>query len=416
MNATQVIGDAGEKPAVIGRRRAMVLFMVAFLTWMLTNMDQSLFGYAVPDLIREFDISIDHVGMLISLCYVAGIASAMAGGILTDLFGPRWTLPICLGVSAALVGAQGLVTGVAAFSILRVAAYGFSAALSPICNAVVANAVSDKHRPLLMATLQCAYPMGWFVASFLVAPLISGFGWRMPFLVVFGVVPIAMLFWWLLPKGNPARASVQTIESVTPDEPRMHPVRELWMEHRSKALLGALAFFLYGGAAAGTVFYLPTFFREVRGYDAETATYIVGLSYGISMIGYFGSGLVSQTLFSRRTTTIIWMLAAAVGLLMMIWLPTSVGQDIAMFSGAAIFFFGTSAILTVYLVEIFPKHIRATATGICASGGISAGSALFPMLVAHFTHSLGWQMSLTIVIVPLLVLSAIVTWAMPKDR
>jgi AAHS family 4-hydroxybenzoate transporter-like MFS transporter len=394
-------------------RAPIVIFLVALGTWTLSNMDQSLFGYAVPDLIAEFGISIDWIGRLISLSFVAGILTAAVAGVATDTWGAKWTLPFCLGLSALLVGVQGFAASATGFAVLRVSGYAFSATLSPITSALVANLYGEKRRPMMVSILQCGVPLGWFIASFAVAPLIRGHGWRLPFMVAFAVIPIAILFFFLLPRRDrvvPPAAAATASAAATGG----NPFGRLLCEHLRKALICTAIFFLYGGAIAGTIYYLPTFFREVRGYDAATAAQIVGLSYGISMIGYVGSAIVSQRWLSRRTTAMIFLSTASVTVLAMLWLPRTIGEDIAIFSVSTIFFFGSASILTVYLLEIFPREVRATAAGVCASGGLCAGSVLFPMVVAGLTGALGWQMALTVTVPPLLLISALLLLGLPR--
>jgi SHS family lactate transporter-like MFS transporter len=386
-------------PTKRGVAPALTILLVAFATWMLTNMDQSLFGYAVPDIVRSFGLSIDSIGLLISASFVAGIFGAALGGMATDVWGARRTLPVCLGISALLVGLQGFAGSAATFALLRIVGYTFSAALAPICNAMVGNISRSDRRPMMIAILQCGYPLGWAIASFAATPLIATGGWRAPFLLGFVVVPIAGLFYWLLPaQGRTQTASAPLIEAP---KGRASPLATLLREHRLKTIVGTMIFFLYGGSVAGTIFYLPAFFRETRGYDAITAAHIVGLSWGVSMAGYIGAALVGQTLLSRRSTTILWMLLALVLMLVMIWLPRSVTQDVVAFSAAAIFFFGTAAISTAYLLEIFPENLRGTASGLCGSGGLCAGSVVFPLMVARLSQVAGWQVALSASVAPL---------------
>jgi MFS family permease len=387
------------------------IFLAVMAAWILTNMDQSLFGYAVPDLMQTFGLSIDQIGLLISASFVAGMIATAACGTATDIFGARYTLPLCLGVSALLVGLQSLTTSAGLFSGLRIVSYALSTALAPICSALIANVYDDRRRPMMVAILNCGYPFGWFIASFAIVPLITGHGWRLPFMVGFVVAPVAFLLYLLLSAaGSVTRPAMTRADRARDSENR--PLALLFGRYRRTALVTGAIFFFYGGAIAGTVFYLPTFYRVVRGYGAETAAQIVGLSYGVSMIGYVGSALVSQTLLSRRATTMLWMAAAAVGVTAMIWLPHTPTQDTVLFAISAVFFFGTAAIFQVYLLELFPREVRATAAGVCASG-LCAGSVLFPIGVAWLSHVVGWPLALTLAVAPPLAVSILLLTLLP---
>ena len=108
---------------------------IAFAAWGLANMDQSLFGYAIPDLMGEFKIDLSVIGLMVSASFAAGIVITIIIGALTDRWGAKRTLPFTLGMSALLVGLQGIATSALVFGVLRVIGAGLSAALSPITNA-----------------------------------------------------------------------------------------------------------------------------------------------------------------------------------------------------------------------------------------------------------------------------------------
>ena len=380
---------------------------IAFAAWGLANMDQSLFGYAIPDLMAEFKIDLSVIGLMVSASFAAGIVITIIMGALTDRWGAKRTLPFTLGVSALLVGLQGIVTSALVFGVLRVVGAGLSAALSPITNAMVAAKAPPHLRALSIAILQCAYPFGWFVASTFVAPLIAHSGWRAPFLIAFAVVPVALLFTFIMPSKT---KDVEVVQAKRPSS-----IAALFTKpYRSRTLLFGLTFLLYGGAVGGTTFYMPTFFHEVRGYSSADAARIVGLSYGIGIIGYIGAALVSEYVFGRRKTSLIWTWLGAIAFLGTIWLPRSVNQDIAAFGATTVFFYGASAILLIYLLESFPEHLRTTAAAVSGTACISAGFMTFPVLTTLVVKSVGWQLGFSAVIVPALVVVGLLMMVLPE--
>jgi MFS family permease len=81
----------------------------------------------------------------------------------------------------------------------------------------------------------------------------------------------------------------------------------------------------------------------------------------------------------------------------------------------AIFSFGTSAILTTFVLEQFPTRLRATGAA-CASASISLGFALFPVIVTYFVARIGWQSAITACVAPLLFLSGLSVLAMTPPQ
>ena len=183
------------------------------------------------------------------------------------------------------------------------------------------------------------------------------------------------------------------------------------------AVFCAGAFFLYGGAVGGTTFYLPTFFTAVRGYDSATAASIVGLSYGIGVIGYIGSALVSDHLLGPRPTAVLWLWLGGLGMAATLWLPHTPAQDIAAFGATCIFFYGSASIMAILLMDVFPPDIRATAAATCGTASLSAGFIVFPILVARAVAALGWQVSFSIIVVPaVLVAGALLLGLKRRER
>jgi len=397
--------------AAYGHGTALRVLVVAFAAWLLTNVDQSLFAYAVPQLRVDFDLDLAGISYIVSLSFIAGIFIPIGVGMLTDRYGARWTLPLCLGVSALLVGVQGLVIDVSSFTSARVASFGLSAALSPITAAMVLSAAPLKWRAMAVAVLQIAYPLGWLVSSLIVAPLIEQLGWRPLFFVGFAIAPIGFLLMLLLPKHmfgpRPAPEHGAARTGL--------PVAALFRQpYRRTTLLCAVGFFFNSGAVAATAFYLPTFLNEVRGYGLGDSALIVGVGYGVSVIGYLGSAWVSTHLLTRRDTIMLWNVVGALLFLATIWGPSRMAEDVFAFGLLSIFYYGTSAILITFVLEAFPVHLRATAAAVCGTACVSGSMATFPVLVAYLVPGLGWQTTFSVIVPPALLISTLAISKMPR--
>jgi len=383
---------------------------VAFAAWGLSNMDQSLFGYAVPDLMGAFKMGLNGVSLIISASFAFGIVASIAIGVLTDSWGAKRTLPLCLGISALLVGLQAFAPSALVFGCLRVGSAGFSAALSPITNAMVAGRAPPRLRGILLAVLQCAYPFGWFIASVFAAPIMAHTGWRPAFEVAFVVIPFSIVLYLVMPRPPSVKAV-----TASPRTSLAKPLKAVFgPKYRSITIFSGLAFLLYGGAVGGSTFYMPTFFHAVRGYSAADATRIVGASYGIGIFGYIVAALVSEGLLTRRDTAVTWVWLGGLAFLATLWLPKTVTADIVVFGLTTFFFYGASAILLIYLLELFPQELRATAAAVSGTAAISAGFMIFPILTVVVVGRVGWSVGMSAVIVPALIFSGLMLLFLPR--
>ena len=402
-----IVGQpAAGKGEVAAAIRAMAgkplrIFLFCLAIWSLTNMDQSLFGYAMPGILADLHIGLDAVAVILSIGFAFTMGAAVVVGLAADRFGRRLALAVCLGLSGLFVGLQGLAHSVVTLTVFRALAFGFSGGLSPITNAFVAESAPPRIRGILVGLLQCGYPIGWFIASMVVVPLMTHYGWRAIFLVGFVVVPASLLVYRLVPESP----RFETVRQVHANQGswRVHLAELFGGSRLKRTLLIGFAFFAQGGAYAGSAFYLPTFFHAVRGYGEAEAARIVGLSYGIGVLGYVGASLVGEFVWTRRNTIVVWCWLGGVAFLGFVWLPTSVPQDIAWCGVMAIFFYGSVAIMGTYMLELYPTRLRATGAAV-NSAFLSLGFATFPVLVAHLVGVTGWQQAFSTVIPPALLL------------
>ena len=104
-----VAGERVGEPASTGffsaiRAYPLLIFCVCLLGWTLTNLDQSLFGYAVPGIRAEFGRDLGDIGWILSASFLLGSVSAVIMGVLADKYGRKSVFVGTLGASALLVG------------------------------------------------------------------------------------------------------------------------------------------------------------------------------------------------------------------------------------------------------------------------------------------------------------------------
>lgn len=384
------------------------ILIISFIAWTLTNMDQAFFGYAIPGILEEFGLPLEAVGMILTISFVISSVLLLFTGAAADRFGRGPMLSLYLAVSALLVGLQGVAGGIVLLTIFRSLGFGISTGLSPITNAYVAENVAPRLRGLAMGVLQCGYPLGWFIASFFAVPLLADHGWRTMCFAAFLVIPVAGLFYWVL-------RDAPDIPPATKASGAQSGFSVLFSKaHRRNSLASIFTYFAFGGAYAGSAFYFPTFFAEVRGYTQSDAAGLVGLSNGVGILGYLLAAIVGEYVLTRRTVFVLWALGGAMALAGLMWLPDSRLEDMIWYSLTAALFYGSLAVLPVLVAEIFPQEVRASALSICASAPLSLGFAVFPLVVPLVVGKVGWEIGFTVIICPLLVIATIAALFLPN--
>ena len=400
------------------------ILIVSFLAWTLTNMDQAFFGYALPGILQEFDLPLEAAGLILTVSFIVAATMSLFLGVTADRFGRGPMLSIYLAVSALLVGLQGVAGGIIMLTIFRALGFGFSTGLAPITNAYVVENVSARVRGIAMGILQCGYPLGWFLASLIAVPMLTHYGWRVMFFAAFSVIPLAGLFYWLLRdphagtlvKPKVAKANLDGSVSTTKVTVKSSVKRLMSEPYRKNSLVSMATYFTFGGAYAGSAFFFPTFFAETRGYTDAEAARLVGLSNGIGIFGYLLAAFVGEYLLTRRNTFIIWALSGTFALLGLLWLSDSRLSDTIWYGLMAALFYGALAVLPVLTAEIFPQEVRASALAICIAAPLNLGFAVFPFVVPLVVGMVGWQAGFSIIICPLLALSAVIALLLPNRK
>ncbi len=409
------------------------IFFICLFAWTLTNLDQSLFGYAIPGILAEFKLPLEAAGTILTISFVLGTVLIVFAGIAADRWGRGPVLTLLLVASSIFVGLQGFAATVVMLTIFRSLGFGLSGGLSPITNALVVENASDRFRGVAMGFLQCGYPLGWLLASLIAAPLLARYDWRAACYAAFLVVPLAIPIWLYLARvgdgarpaagagggagasaGVPAAGpSSAAVAAGTPPS----AIRQLFgPEFRGRSVASCLLFFTFGGAYAGSAFFFPTFFNQVRGYTPSDAALLVGLSNGIAVVGYIGAALMGEFVLSRRNVFVIWCVAGAFALLGLLWASEGRTPDMIWYALMATMFYGSQAVVPVLIAEIYPTSIRASGLAICASAPLTLGFAVFPMIVPAAIASVGWEVGLSIVVVPLLLASTVAALFLPNRR
>ena len=384
------------------------VLVVSFLAWTLANMDQAFFAYAIPGILEEFGLPLEAVGVILTVSFLIASLLLLFTGYAADRFGRGPMLSMFLAASALLVGLQGVAGGVIMLTLFRALGFGISSGLSPITNAYVAENVKPRVRGLAMGVLQCGYPLGWFLASMFAVPLLANYGWRVMCFAAFVVIPIAGLFYWLL-------RDVPEVKHVTVTLGETGGMKLLFArEHRRKSWASMVTYFAFGGAYAGSAFFFPTFFAEVRGYTPSEAADLVGMSNGIGIAGYLLAAVVGEYVLTRRTVFVAWAIGGSLALAGLMWLSHSRTEDMIWYASTAALFYGSLAVLPVLIAEIFPREVRASALSVCASAPLSLGFAVFPLMVPLVVGAVGWQMGFSLVICPLLLVSALAGLLLPN--
>jgi putative MFS transporter len=377
-----------------------IIVLTAALGFMFDSFDTYIVSYAMPSIIKEWQITPVVNGMLTSAGIWGMFFGALIWGPVTDRFGRK------VGFIGTVVGFS-LLTGWAAFAsnvmqfgIIRFVTGMCLGGMIPINTALVSEYVAAKYRGRFVAVLTVLWPFGLLAAATASLTLVPTYGWRVLFYL--GVLPalLAIIVVWRVPESprwlaikgrtDEAKAVLKKLGASEDD------LKGLQSEEVAKSvpfwvllqppylkrfcLTAGYYFFGYFGYY-GFVLWLPSILATVYGLSlAKTFTYtlFVALSailgrvtafytiekFGRKQLFYVGFGLggVAALVFGAIEDPALLVWGACI-------LSYLYEQAVA----------GT----VVWTAELYPSQVRATAT--CWSTGAGrVSSALSPVVFGYF--------------------------------
>ena len=387
-------------------------FLLCLAGVALSSADQALFSFAIPGIIDEFGIGLGAISLLLTASFAFATLVILPIGMLADAIGRRWLFAALLGLSALLAGAQALAPNFVVLSVLRIVSFGIAAGLYPLANTMVIEAAGGRAQGLLSGLLQIGYPLGFFVGSIIASPLTETYGWRGIFLPAFLIAPLALVIGLTL--RETALEGIRKAVRAGKRNLAAPLTRLMQTDYKRTAFVCLGGSFMISLAIGSFTYFIPTFLADVHDADLGSATRITGIAYAIGMVGYVAAAFVGEFAFGRRNTLVLWAVLGSVSLAFSVWIAATPIVLIAALGITVMFLFGTEAVRMPLIGESFPTEIRATATSLSGSLGVTTGWLIAPLIVAVGVPSLGWASTYTFVACVPLIASAALFALLPR--
>jgi len=403
-------GAAGQLGFVRGfTRYQWLVFFVVWAGWSLDATDFGLFSLVLRPALTELlggqptIAEIGRVGGLLSTVGLLGWAfGGFLFGIIADYIGRVRTLALSILIYSVFTGLQGLSHSPFEFGIYRFFAGVGTGAEIIVGIPLVAEAFAEVHRAKILGVMMTGGAMGSIIGGQVYA-LIGGFGWRYVFFA--GIAPALLLL--LIRRGmvepehfqavRERRRALATEARAARAEDREFlrfvPLQLFNKELRFNTFVGLL--FALGTLLAiwTTVIWLPTIqslMLEKEGIKGAAAAPIIGrnmMLWGIGGIfGYACFGFIAD-LIGRRPTVAFYNVGTLVlGLTLFLAVSTMAPYPYLLLI-YGFFVLGVFSGHAVYIPELFPTHVRATAVSFCNGGArviTSFGPLVAGLLAAPF--------------------------------
>jgi len=389
-------------------------FILGFLGVMFDAADFALFGAALPPIAREFGLGPAQSGLLATVGLIGAFAGALFWGTVSDYVGRRTSFSATIGIFAVFTGLVAASWNIASLAVFRfLSNFGLGGEV-PVTATLGAEFSPSRIRGAMAGNLLTAFPVELIVAAVLSLSILPTFGWRALFAV--GVVPAILLFFvrrympesvrYLLSKGR-VREAEQTVAHIETEAlgrqrtagelqsmPQVRPelavktgvtVLELFTEGRAlRTVLIWIVSFGFFWSSNGILFMLPTILTQQGIPLTQAIAYQLVQAIG-GVLGYTACSFLIDR-YGRRPVLFLYYF---VGAFFHLWFAMSTGLT----TFAAAFFVGwvnpgVYGSTGVYVGELHPTHIRATAVGWFFGIG-RIGSFLVPTVVGLMI-AYGW--------------------------
>ena len=306
------------------------------------------------------------------------LAGGTFGGILFGWLGDRWgrkpTMIVTILMYSIFSGLTYFATDLWQVGVLRfLVAMGVGGEWA-VAAALVAEVFPLRARAHAGGIFHSTSVLGTWLAA--LAGLAVGANWRYAYLL--GVLPALLILWVRASVKEPETWQEAKKKAATGAGAQLGSFRDLLLNPRwaSRAILGMLLAAVGLGTFWGVVVAGQDLAREMLlrgGTDPAAAAQKAKFAYGILQAAGGGLGLLSFgpicVRIGRRRAFIAFQIAALAIVPVTCYLPRDYATLLALLPFFGFFTLGVHAGYAVYFPELFPNHLRSTATGFCFNAG-----------------------------------------------
>jgi MFS family permease len=151
---------------------------------------------AIPDIIREFNISYNTSSWILTAYLIAGAVMTPIAGKLSDIYGRKKMVLIIMVIYIIGISLGGFSSNIAFLIISRVI-QGIGIAMFPIAFGIVRDQFPPDKLAIGIGTFSAMFAAGSVVGLAIGGSIIQNFGWRTTFI---SIIPISLLLWFIIKK------------------------------------------------------------------------------------------------------------------------------------------------------------------------------------------------------------------------
>jgi sugar phosphate permease len=368
--------------------------------------DRTALSVALPAMTKEFGLSPQASGLILSAFYWAYVLFMIPGGRLVDRLGPKNVFGIGSVIWGFTTVALAAATGFVGTFVMRLVMGASEAPSYPAASSVVRDWFPKKERSFASGTFNNGSKLGATLAVPMVSTLVGLAGWRGAF-VVSGV--LAALFgvfwlWWYRSPRSHAQLSAAELRYIESDQESIATSSKIkWTKLLTNRSIAAMSvgFFAVNFVSYFFFTWFPTYL--ITTFHLSILSFgLLGMLPGIAaIIGGFIGGWASDALYrSGRSVTVARKLPLVVCLLgssvigLAAFSPT-IGLTLTLLCLANAFATGAGSVLWALPGDIAPARDLVGTIGSIQNAVANLAGIVCPILIGvvlGVTHSFVWPL------------------------
>ena len=386
-------------------RQRVILVLILLVTLLIAYLDRVNVSVLLADNVFLTDMGIKgqpvQMGLLMTLFLIAyGVSNVFLSPI-GDVLGPRKAMSL----SILLWGLALMIGGLASTFTIMLAArliLGIGEGMHwPMQSKYVKNWFPPSERGKANSVWVVGLMAGPAIAMPFLTWAIQSYGWRNSFfiLVVFGLLPLLMLWFWTTDHPHQHKGANQAERDYIEAGQKAEKEMEAKAEHASvwenmkvfifnyRFWLVTLYYFCLASIFWGTMAWLPSYLKVARGFSWAAMGAWSSLPYILGIASVLASGYISDKMGRRAPVCIVSMLGASAGIYFGAYAPDNTTAAILLSMGIASIGFGIAPAWAM-VQQIVPGKAIGAGSGMM-NGVSNGGSAFSPVLMGFFISMSG---------------------------
>jgi len=365
------------------------VWLVIALCWLVViydGYDLIVYGTTIPSLLTErgWHLSPDGAGHIGSLAFGGMLIGALFAGGLADRLGRRRTILVSVLWFSVFTGLCGWASGPVMFGAFRFLGGLGLGGLVPSANALSAEFVKDKWRPIVATAMMSGVPVGGSIAATIGLRALPGLGWHSLYFLSFSAILVAAVIYFVMPESPTwLRLNARVDEAEQIEAQYRLPVATMELAGATRqpatAVLKApytVVTVLFVVATTATMFAwygLGTWLPKLTAADSrfslghDPLTYLLALNLGAVAVSSVTA--TTATRFGAMRVAVVAALVGAISLALLTTYPSSLTMVYLLLILAGVGSHGTLCLIIGALGSYYPPALRGTGIGASFGGG-----------------------------------------------